>query len=66
MKNVAQPHNCRLFYSGKKLEQLYHELQTNAASPELVTHFEGALGSLLQDVKLVLDDNEKLKFMFDK
>lgn len=53
-------------YSGRKLEELYHELQTQTTSPELITHFEGALGSLLQDVKQVLDDNEKLKSMFDK
>lgn len=55
-----------IYYSGKKLEELYHELQSRCTAPDLIDHVEGALTSLFQDVKQVLDDNEKLKHMFHK
>ena len=49
------------------MEEVYHELQTNdGTSPMLVSQFEGALSSLLDHVKQVLADNEKLKHMFTK
>ena len=49
------------------MEEVYHELQTNdGTSPLLVSQFEGALSSMLEHVKQVLTDNEKLKQMFAK
>uniref|UniRef100_A0A8D8SIK4 Ras and EF-hand domain-containing protein n=1 Tax=Cacopsylla melanoneura TaxID=428564 RepID=A0A8D8SIK4_9HEMI len=52
--------------SGKKLADLYHELRTSSNCPEIVTHFEGALSSLLDDVKRLHEDNEKLEEMFNR
>ena len=66
MFGLAEIVSC-FCYSGKKLEEVYHELQTyDGTSPMLVSQFEGALSSLLEDVKQVLADNEKLKHMFTK
>lgn len=52
--------------SAKKLAQLYNDLQTSGSSPQLLTKFDGALCSLLQDVKRLYDDNQKLELMFNK
>jgi hypothetical protein len=51
-------------YSGQKLAELYEELKTTDSAQHLVTHFEGALGSLLQDVKKLYEDNKKMEEMF--
>jgi hypothetical protein len=51
-------------YSGQKLAELYDELRTTDTAQHLVAHFEGALGSLLQDVKKLYDDNKKMEEMF--
>lgn len=42
------------------------EIQNCSPSPELITHFEGALSSLMQDVKRLHEDNEKLEDMFNR
>lgn len=56
-----------LSFSGKELEEVYQKLQMyDGSSPLLVSQFEGALSTLLEDVKHVLADNEKLKHMFTK
>ncbi|PSN52026.1 hypothetical protein C0J52_04538 [Blattella germanica] len=52
--------------SGPKLAELYEELQTTDTAQHLVTHFEGALSSLLQDVKKLYEDNKKMEEMFTK
>ncbi|XP_022190679.2 ras and EF-hand domain-containing protein homolog [Nilaparvata lugens] len=52
--------------SGKKLANLYKELQTVDNCPQLVTHFEGALSSLVEDVKQLHEDNQKLEEMFKR
>jgi 3'-phosphoadenosine 5'-phosphosulfate sulfotransferase len=51
-------------YSGQKLAELYEELQTTDTTQHLVTHFEGAVSSLLQDVKKLYEDNKKMEDMF--
>lgn len=53
-------------FSGKKLADLYMEIQNCSPSPELITHFEGALSSLMKDVKRLHEDNEKLEDMFNR
>ncbi|XP_021930330.1 ras and EF-hand domain-containing protein-like isoform X2 [Zootermopsis nevadensis] len=58
--------NVRKFLntSGEKLAKLYEELQTSDTPHHLVTHFEGAFSSLLQDVKKLYEDNMKMEEMF--
>jgi hypothetical protein len=51
-------------YSGQKLAELYEELRTTDTAQHLVAHFEGALGSLLEDVKKLYEDNKKMEEMF--
>ncbi|XP_069693118.1 ras and EF-hand domain-containing protein-like isoform X2 [Periplaneta americana] len=50
--------------SGPKLAELYEELQTADTTQHLVSHFEGALSSLLKDVKKLYEDNKKMEEMF--
>lgn len=52
--------------SGKKLADLYEELQTANACPELLNQFEGALSSLIEDVKKLHDEKRELEDMFTK
>lgn len=52
--------------SGKKLADLYMEIQNCSPSSELITQFEGALSSLMEDVKRLHEDNEKLENMFNR
>lgn len=42
------------------------EIQNCSPSSELITHFEGALSSLMEDVKRLHEDNEKLEDMFNR
>jgi hypothetical protein len=58
--------SIRIFfsYSGHKLAELYEELRTTDTAQHLVAHFEEALGSLLQEVKELYDDNKKMEEMF--
>jgi hypothetical protein len=51
-------------YSGQKLAKLYEELQSVDTAQHLVTHFEGAFSSLLQDVKKLYEDNKKMEEIF--
>jgi len=53
-------------FSGKKLADLYMEIQNCSPSSELITQFEGALSSLMEDVKRLHEDNEKLENMFNR
>nr|CAD7261727.1 unnamed protein product [Timema shepardi] len=53
-------------FSGQKLVELYEELQTVNSSPHLVTQFEGALTSLLHDVKNLHEEKKKLEDMFTR
>jgi hypothetical protein len=55
-----------MYFSGKKLADLYMEIQNCSPSADLITHFEGALSSLMQDVKRLHEDNEKLEIMFNR
>lgn len=42
------------------------EIQNCSPSSELITQFEGALSSLMEDVKRLHEDNEKLENMFNR
>lgn len=53
-------------FSEKKLADLYMEIQNCSPSSELIAHFEGALSSLMEDVKRLHEDNEKLEDMFHR
>ncbi|XP_025198054.1 ras and EF-hand domain-containing protein homolog [Melanaphis sacchari] len=64
---IGEPALKKLFHtSGKKLADLYMEIQNCSPSSELITHFEGALSSLMEDVKRLHEDNEKLENMFNR
>ncbi|XP_075218964.1 ras and EF-hand domain-containing protein-like isoform X3 [Lycorma delicatula] len=52
--------------TGRKLADLYQELQTVDTCPQLVTHFEGVLSSLVEDVRKLHEDNQKLEEMFNR
>ncbi|XP_050426081.1 ras and EF-hand domain-containing protein homolog isoform X2 [Adelges cooleyi] len=67
VSTIGEPAVQKLFQtSGKKLADLYLEIQNCSPTPELITQFEGALTSLMDDVKRLHDDNEKLEDMFNR
>ncbi|KAJ9586007.1 hypothetical protein L9F63_020345, partial [Diploptera punctata] len=49
-----------------KLAELYEELQTTDTTQHLVTHFEGALSSLMDDIKKLHEENKKMEEMFTR
>ncbi|XP_050529016.1 ras and EF-hand domain-containing protein homolog isoform X2 [Daktulosphaira vitifoliae] len=67
VSTIGEPAVQKLFQtSGKKLADLYLEIQNCSPSSDLITQFEGALSSLMEDVKRLHEDNEKLEDMFNK
>ncbi|XP_054281061.1 ras and EF-hand domain-containing protein homolog isoform X2 [Macrosteles quadrilineatus] len=52
--------------SGSKLADLYTELRSVEATPQLLATFEGAISSLIDDVKTLHEENKKLEDMFNR
>lgn len=55
-----------VLYSGGKLADLYQELRSVEATPQLVSTFEGAISSLVDDIKTLHEENKKLEDMFNR
>ncbi|XP_046682637.1 ras and EF-hand domain-containing protein homolog [Homalodisca vitripennis] len=52
--------------SGSKLADLYQELRTVEGTPQLLVTFEGAISSLIDDIKVLHEENRKLEDMLNK
>ena len=52
---------CIHHYSGDKLVSLYEELQTNEASPHLLSQYEEVMSALMSDVKKIDESKRKME-----
>lgn len=48
------------------MADLYQELRSVEATPQLVSTFEGAISSLVDDIKTLHEENKKLEDMFNR
>ena len=49
------------YYSGDKLLSLYEELQTNEASPHLLSQYEEVMSALMNDVKKIDESKRRME-----